>query len=576
MKIEVFIVSFVLLLSLSKGKISPPTIWSRLGWKSVALLKANAYSNTYGSNPSKETFQFLKDCSRLSIKFVSLTLSQFWKMDPVQRHSLNVVIEDDFEIIPRLKEQGAYRFMVMSSKGHNLEHFVRFMRDLELDVGLLHLSWNNLNEAQLLRIHSFRYRIDPVMNLWTPMESLNLFHENYNMNGTLFHSVELEYLPSFGFVNCSIGDFYCQGQGKPWDTHMSVAQVMNFTLLSAWNEEKTWGNIASFTNHSSSDQSVLGKIRSNIYDGSINEWIIEPSRGTYFDHCLTGLPLQQIVIISPISKPLDLTFYLRTFSWKSLYVLAATVILLLVLLWYGFKITQRSNSIGLRILIISSWLFFVLVQAYYGGALTMFLTTDVPLVPFKSLFQGLQMFPEWQILVGPDTTFLIEQYAENPSLRGFNKYREGQKDAFILGSTKELLVQLNKGKYFSAGLSPYIAKQFEELKASSHPDLELQVVGLTNYRVSGLLQKYSPWKRVIDRGMLRIWDNGLMETIHKRWHKTLPFVKQSDHIEISLTHFGPVLLSYLGTLVACTFILIGELAYLKFQKRSELLKNPAD
>lgn len=568
--IQVF-ATLVLLFGYSNNEQSPASIWSRLGWKNIALLRAN----TNESKAFNKAFQSLKDCSRLSIGFVSLTLSQFWKMNRAERYQLCVVIEDNFEIIPLLKEQGAYRFMVMPSKSHNLERFVRYMRDLELDVGLLYLTWNNLNEAQLFRIHSFRHRIDPVMNLWTPMENLNLFHESYTMNGNLFHSVELEYRPSFEFVNCSIGDLFCQGQGKSWETHLSAAQVMNFTLLSAWSAENTWGtvpcNIGQDSNLSISELSVLGQIQSQRFDGSINDWVLDPLRTNCLDNAISGVQFTQLLIISPISKPMDSTFYLRSFSSSSLYALVCTTILLLVLLRLCFKLVRISNSIGLRILVISSWLFFMLVQAHYGGALTMFLTTDIPSVPFHSLLQGLQLFPEWQILVGPDNAFYIEQYIKDPSVRPFNEYQARYKDSIVLGSTQEVLAQLGHGKYFTVGSTSYMAEQYNRLKSTSHPDLKLHAIEYSKYFTTNMLQKHSPWKRVIDRGMLRVWANGLMETIHEKWDSSMPTTKPMDRLVISLNHFGPVLLCYLGILFLCTLILLGELAHVKFRQKGTAL-----
>ena len=43
------------------------------------------------------------------------------------------------------------------------------------------------------------------------------------------------------------------------------------------------------------------------------------------------------------------------------------------------------------------WLFFVLINAFYGGALTMFFVSEVTL-PFNTLRDALRVFPSWKII----------------------------------------------------------------------------------------------------------------------------------------------------------------------------------
>ena len=45
----------------------------------------------------------------------------------------------------------------------------------------------------------------------------------------------------------------------------------------------------------------------------------------------------------------------------------------------------------------SSWTFFVLLNAYYGGALTMFFVSE-PTLPFNTLRDVLKAFPSWNFV----------------------------------------------------------------------------------------------------------------------------------------------------------------------------------
>ena len=44
----------------------------------------------------------------------------------------------------------------------------------------------------------------------------------------------------------------------------------------------------------------------------------------------------------------------------------------------------------------SAWLFFVLLNAYYGGALTMFFTSEIP-IPFNTIEQVMDAYPTWKL-----------------------------------------------------------------------------------------------------------------------------------------------------------------------------------
>ena len=55
-----------------------------------------------------------------------------------------------------------------------------------------------------------------------------------------------------------------------------------------------------------------------------------------------------------------------------------------------------------RIVIISAWSFFVLLNAFYSGALTMFFSS-APSVPFTSIEEGLSKHPMWELVMQEGT-----------------------------------------------------------------------------------------------------------------------------------------------------------------------------
>ena len=49
-----------------------------------------------------------------------------------------------------------------------------------------------------------------------------------------------------------------------------------------------------------------------------------------------------------------------------------------------------------KMTLFSMWTFFVLINAYYGGAMTMFFVSEISL-PFETLRDVLQEFPSWNL-----------------------------------------------------------------------------------------------------------------------------------------------------------------------------------
>ena len=63
----------------------------------------------------------------------------------------------------------------------------------------------------------------------------------------------------------------------------------------------------------------------------------------------------------------------------------------------------------------SIWFLFVLINAFYGGALTMFFVAELK-IPFNSLRDVLKIFPEWNFVLPADNIILIKEPALNVSL----------------------------------------------------------------------------------------------------------------------------------------------------------------
>ena len=98
--------------------------------------------------------------------------------------------------------------------------------------------------------------------------------------------------------------------------------------------------------------------------------------------------------------------FFRDEVWKGIgYLIVLGTFLLVVPYMFINGYDDMTSS---KISITCLWFFFVLVNAYYGGALTMFFVSEITL-PFKTIRDVLQVFPSWNLvfLDGNDNYFKL-------------------------------------------------------------------------------------------------------------------------------------------------------------------------
>ena len=134
------------------------------------------------------------------------------------------------------------------------------------------------------------------------------------------------------------------------------------------------------------------------YQMSINAWRWTADRNKFLDF-VRPIRTRSIVLCHSLeASELDYGLAIRPFTpkvWKNI---GITAIVGLVVLWLPyFFIRDWDNMSANSITKLSLWFFFVLIHAYYGGALTMFFANEI-IPPFKNLRDVLQAFPEWNLV----------------------------------------------------------------------------------------------------------------------------------------------------------------------------------
>ena len=109
--------------------------------------------------------------------------------------------------------------------------------------------------------------------------------------------------------------------------------------------------------------------------------------------------------LTPKNPEIDYGLLVRCFTnetWN--FIAIITVILFIfILLPYNFiqsEFYEQTN--GYILASFSGWMFFVMLEIFYGGALTMFFTTEVR-IEFESTEDVLRAYPDWKILIKAGT-----------------------------------------------------------------------------------------------------------------------------------------------------------------------------
>lgn len=200
-------------------------------------------------------------------------------------------------------------------------------------------------------------------------ESLNWHpYTTYEPNGTTFgHLIDMTY-----YLSC----------------------MFNFTLRSTKEAHNDWGLQSEFREKFSG---VLGNVIQGKVDLSLSLWIWNLQRSISVDFCIVMSDWQQFLFV-PQMPQVDTTLFTRPFTNDSWIAIGMTSLVIVICSVAPMSIRKLNETSGLKLISTSGWYFFVLLNAFYGGALTMFFANE-PTAPFSSIKDAVDAYPAWIIKV---------------------------------------------------------------------------------------------------------------------------------------------------------------------------------
>lgn len=315
--------------------------------------------------------------------------------------NFNLFITDHY--LTNIKEikQQLYGLKVQSSMilvtGSSTETLDRMREDLKdynaSSYFYLGLS-NSTSSIEYYRVISF-----PLSNNTQVIQKLKFDNggkiiEHYDLQGVEITSQSLDWQPYTIFE--PNGTSY----GHLIDMTEQLAHLFNFTFRAIKEPHNDWGLQSQ---HLKNLTGVLGNVIQGKVDLSLSLWIWNLERNAIVDFSIVMSDWEQLCFVPQMPK-VDPTLFLRPFTMDSWIAVGVTFLIITGCASIPMTIQYCRQTHSIKIISTSGWYFFVLLNAFYGGALTMFFANE-PSVQFSSVKDVVEAFPSWKFKVREGESF---------------------------------------------------------------------------------------------------------------------------------------------------------------------------
>ncbi len=266
------------------------------------------------------------------------------------------------------------------------------------------LAFRHGSNVSFYRIITLIHQSHVVVNEVEFVDDSLLVKEAYNLLGMRIASISYPWPP---YVPCS--DYHavtndCKSiSGALVDLIDNLASMINFTFISHIRQDGNWGVIpqASSRNGTRAWDGIIGDVVTKEYPMSLNVYVRFVDR----DEVLDFVPIKRthsILGFVPRPRNLDLKLFFRPFTTQAWMTIVGIVIIIGIVMTLPRLMLSTfrplKETLGFTIASVTSWYFFVLLNAFYGGALTMFFITEET-GPFDTVNDAIRAYPDWKLLI---------------------------------------------------------------------------------------------------------------------------------------------------------------------------------
>ena len=379
----------------------------------------------------------------------------------------------------------------------------------------------------------------------------NQIIENYDLEGMKLYSNTLSWAPYFMISNCDEIGKNCEMKGFLNDYMNAMGKILNFTWTSHIDIDGNWGVIG----QNGVPTGVMGSVIKGEYHLSLSQWLWRSERYGLMDF-VTTTTQSNVLALTPQPAEVDFGLFIRPFQLDAWFcILGLFVSILITILGPYVFINYYEQTEAFKFASLSTWLFFLIINAYYGGALTMFFTSELT-IPFDSIEDVMRSYPDWNLkfMEGNDVHFFHKAKSGDALYSAFWNRVTDARQEFKYKNAKEGLDILKKERtviHITEGvLKGYFHSHpfhQQELKvfARSHPEYEHIIVPLN-----------SPLKPILQSASTKLIESGIKDTLLNYW--VGKSIQQTGGVEVMVLTTGQVILIFLVILATfgCSVLIL--------------------
>jgi hypothetical protein len=235
--------------------------------------------------------------------------------------------------------------------------------------------------------------------------------EVYDLNGLTIYSISLSWSPYLTIKDCNQVGKNCTNYGYLKDYTDVIAKKLNFTYESQIDVNKDWGTLPKSGPHNCSGKwgGVMGGIINAKYDMSLSAWVWMTERSEIMS-LVTIITTNNVIVWTQTNQEIDYCLFVRPFSPASwVAILLMTIIATTCIFITQYVIPNADCTNAQHIMVTTLFIFYVLLSAYHGGAMTMFFTSSTHNI-FEDVVDVIRAYPEWKFmfLSGYESDFALK------------------------------------------------------------------------------------------------------------------------------------------------------------------------
>ena len=373
----------------------------------------------------------------------------------------------------------------------------------------------------------------------------NQMIEKHNLEGLKLYSNTLSWAPYFMISDCDDAGQNCEMSGFLNDFMNAIGNIVNLTWTSHAPTDGSWGSV---DENGFWTDGPMSRVKDGEYHMSISQWLWTYERIGLLDFVSLN-PKAFVLALTPQPAALDMGLFIRPFQVEAWILVLASVTIIVINIAVPYSLlSYYEHTESFKLSSLFSWLFFLLINAYYGGALTMFFSSELTL-PFNSIEDVLRSYPDWNLkfIHGNDIHFIVKAksgdylYAEYwERVTNFREQHEFQnlEEGMSLMKNERAVIHIGEGR-----LTSYF-------KANPFHQQNLKVFARSRPIPQGIiLQHNSPLKPILQAAANTLTEAGITAAILKDWEGLS--IPQNAVFETMVLTTGQVILVFLA--ISATF-----------------------